>query len=68
MAERKEFLRGEIAVRELIAEKHTDDGGHGKGIEDHGLFRGCEFQAGQIAENQRQPGAPDEEFQHHHQK
>jgi hypothetical protein len=29
-------------------------------------LQGAKIKAGQIAENQRQPGAPDDELQNHH--
>src|SRR6266566_2015725 len=51
MTERKELLRGKIAVGKLVAEKHAHDCGDGKRIQD-----------------QRQPRAPDEEFQNHHEE
>jgi len=68
MAEGEKFLGGEVPVGVLVAEEHADDGGDGKGVEDPGLFERGEIQAGQVAKNQRQPRAPDEEFQHHHDK
>src|SRR4029450_5064092 len=68
MAGRQESLRGEIPISELMAEEHADDGGNREGAEDPGLFRCGEAEAGQIAEDQRQPRAPDEELQHHHQE
>ena len=32
------------------------------------LLAGRELRLGQVAENERQPGAPDEELEHHHQE
>ena len=39
MAEGEELLRGEIAVRELVAEEHADDRGDREGVENPGLLR-----------------------------
>ena len=66
MAERQELLRGKIAIGKLVAEKHAHDGGDGKCVQNPGLLRSGELQAGQIAVDQRQPTAPDEKLQDHH--
>src|SRR6266571_1771406 len=68
MTERKELLRGEIAVGKLVAEKHAHDCGDGKRIQDPRLLPGFESEAGEVAEDQRKPRAPDEEFQNHHEE
>ncbi len=66
MAERQEPLRREVAVGELIAEEHADDRRDRKGVENPGLLARREAQTRQVAEDQRQPRAPDEELQDHH--
>src|SRR5207249_823053 len=68
MTERKELLRGKIAVGKLVAEKHAHDCGDGKRIQDPRLLPWFESEAGEVAEDQRQPRAPDEEFQNHHEE
>jgi hypothetical protein len=68
VAEREELLRGELAIRELVAEEHAHDRGDREGVQNPGLFRRREAQARQITEDERQPGAPDEELQGHHQE
>ena len=64
----EEPLRGEIPIRELVAEEHADDGGDREAAENPGLLARGEAEAGQIAEDQGIPRAPDEELQHHHQE
>ena len=39
VAERQELLRGEIAIRELVAEEHADDGGDREGVENPATAR-----------------------------
>ena len=68
MAKGEKFLCGEISVRELIAKEHSHDGSEWEGIQNPRLLSGREAQAGQIAKDQRQPGAPDGDFQNHHQE
>src|SRR5437773_5149997 len=68
MTERKELLRGEIAVGKLVAEKHAHDCGDGKRIQDPRLLPGFEAEAGEVAEDQWKPRAPDEEVQNHHEE
>jgi len=68
MAECEKFFCRKISVRELVAEKHSDDGGDGKRIQNQGRLSRCETDSGQIAEDQWQPRAPDEKFQHHHEE
>ena len=68
MAECKKALRGEISVRELIAEKHADNRCDWERIQDQRLFSRRESKARQITKDQWQPGSPDEEFKHHHEE
>jgi hypothetical protein len=68
LTEPQKFFRRKIPVGELIAEKHSNDGGNGEGIENQDLLNMGEMQAGQVAKNKRQPRAPDKKFQHHHEK
>jgi hypothetical protein len=68
MAGRHESLRREVAVGELVAEEHADDGGGGEGAENPALLGGREAKAREIAEDQGIPRPPDHELQHHHQK
>ena len=68
LAEPEEFFSGEVAVSVLIAEEHADNCGDGERIQDPGLLGGVEFQAGEVAINQRQPASPDEKLQYHHQE
>src|SRR6185369_309645 len=68
MAEREKALRGEITVGELIAKEHANDRGDRERIQNPRLLACCEPKAWQIAKDQRQPGSPDEEFEHHHQE
>ena len=66
VGEREELLRGEITVGELVAEEHPDDRGDREGVEDPGLLAGREAEARQVAEDERQPRAPDEKLERHH--
>jgi hypothetical protein len=66
VAECEETFGGKIAVRELVAEKHADDGGDWEGVQDPGLLARSEPEAGEVPEDQREPGAPDEKLEHHH--
>ena len=68
VAEAEESLGGEMPVGELVAEEHADDRGQGEGAQDPSLLDGREAQAGQVAEDEGEPGPPDEEFQDHHQE
>jgi len=68
LAEGEEFFRGEIAVGELVAEEHAGDGRRREGAENAGLLRRRKTEGWQIAINERQPRAPDEKFQHHHEE
>src|SRR5262245_54742335 len=68
MRERQEFFGREIPIRELIAEKHSDNRSSREGIQNNRRLPKPEAQARQTAENERQPRAPDEEFEHHHQE
>src|SRR5260370_29613707 len=53
MTERQEFFRREMPVRVLVAEKHADDGGGGKGVEYERLLR---KQKPQLVRNERRDG------------
>src|SRR5205807_833282 len=68
MAERQEFLGRKVSVRELVTKKHADDRGNRECVQNPGLVRITEPQTWQIPENQRKPGAPNKEFEDHHQK
>src|SRR5947209_6900069 len=68
MAERQKFLGRKVAIRILIAEKHPDNRGDRERIQNPGLLPWREVEARQVTKNQRQPCAPDEELEHHHQK
>src|SRR6266852_3921474 len=68
MAESEEFLRRKIAVAKLVTKKHADHGGDGKCVQNPGLLARRESEARQVAEDERQPSAPDEELQDHHQE
>src|SRR5437899_12680 len=68
MTEGQKALGGKIAISELIAEEHAQNRSDWKRIQDHSLFAGTEVEAWQITENERKPGAPDEELEHHHQE
>jgi hypothetical protein len=59
-------LGGEISVGELIAEEHADERGQRERAEHERLLPCGKIKAWQITEDQRQPGAPDEELQEHH--
>ena len=59
-------FRREIAVAELIAEKHADNGSDGKGVENPALFTRREAEARQITKDERQPRAPNEKLERHH--
>jgi hypothetical protein len=67
MTDRQELFCREVAIGELVAEEHADDRGNRKGVEDPALLGRAEAEAGQVAEDQGKPGAPDKELQHHHQ-
>jgi hypothetical protein len=67
LAEGQEAFGGEVAVGELRAEEHGRQGGQVERPEDQRLLPlGVEPQAGQVAEDQREPRPPDEELQKHH--
>ena len=66
LAESQEFFRREIAVRVLVAKKHRHHRRQRESVENGRFLQGAKIKAGQIAENQRQPGAPDDELQNHH--
>ncbi len=53
VGEREEFFRREFPVSPLVAEKHPDDRGDGKRVEDERLLPRRETKARQIAENER---------------
>ncbi len=66
VAEREKAFGRKMTVRVLVAEKHAYDCRDRESIENPGLFAGREFQAGKVTIDQRQPAAPDEELQYHH--
>jgi hypothetical protein len=68
MAEGQKFFRREIAVSELIREEDAHEGCNGKRAANESLLRSAEADGWHIAKDRRQPRAPDEEFQHHHQE
>src|ERR1043166_6126137 len=55
-----------MAIRVLVAEEHAHNSSNREWVEDPGLLNWGEVQAWQIAVDQRQPAAPDEELQYHH--
>src|SRR4051812_45351457 len=68
MAEGEKFLRREMAIRKLVAEEHTDDCGDRERIQNPGLLPWRKVKAGQVSKNQRQPGSPNKELEHHHEE
>jgi hypothetical protein len=66
VAEGDELLGGEVAVRELGAEEQGHQGGDVERPQNERLLQGVEALARQVAEDERIPGAPDEELQEHH--
>src|SRR5438067_12765731 len=68
MTGREKPLGREIPIGELIAEKHADNGGNREAAQNPGLLGRGEAQAGEVAEYEGIPRAPDEEFQDHHQE
>src|SRR5438094_742936 len=65
VAEGDELLGGEVAVGELGAEEQRHQRSDVECPEDQRLLPLGEAQAGQVAEDQRQPRPPDEELQEH---
>ena len=68
MAKGEKLFRRKVAIGKLVGEKHTDDGGHRKGIENQRLFPGGKLEAGKVTKDQWKPCSPDEELQNHHDK
>jgi len=64
----KEFLRGKIPVRELVAKKHGDNGSDWKRQKDDRLTgrRKIEASRTQVAKHQRQPRPQNCELEKHH--
>jgi hypothetical protein len=66
---RHEFLRCEITVGELIAEEHGGDGRDGKCVVHPSALPVVEVKASlHIAVDQREPRAPDQKLEDHHQE
>jgi len=68
MTERQEFFGRKVAVAKLVAKEHPHDGRERKRIQNASLLPRRKTQAGQVAEDERQPRAPDEKLQQHHDK
>src|SRR5437762_9406557 len=68
MAEGQEFFCGEIAVRKLVAEKDPGDRGDGEHAASEILLPLLEFEHRHVVEDLYLPGAPDGNFQHHHEE
>src|SRR6516165_7786267 len=68
MAESEKLFGGKMPIRVLVAEEHSHNSRDGKGIQDPCLFCRGEFEAGEVAVNERKPAAPDEKLQDHHEE
>src|SRR3974390_3028748 len=66
MAKSQKSFGGEMPVGVLVAEEHPHDRRDRKRVENPGLLDRRKFHAWKVTIDQRQPAAPDEEFQHHH--
>src|SRR5688572_12791152 len=68
MAEGKETLRGKVPVRKLIAKENPHHGGNGKSASNQRRLVACKIESARpdICPNQRQPCAPNEQLQDHH--
>lgn len=68
MAEGHELLRREVAIRELVAEEDSDNGGDDESAADQSDLRIRELQTVRthIPPDERQPSPPNEEFEDHH--
>src|SRR4030095_930184 len=63
-----ELFRSKIPVGELIAKKHGGDRSDGEGVVYPGSLPVLELEELHIAVKQWQPGAPDQQLEHHHQE
>jgi hypothetical protein len=68
VGESEEFLGVKFPVSPLVAEEHADDRGDREGVQNQRLLSGREAEAGQVTEDQREPSAPDEKLEHHHEE
>src|SRR5688500_15340879 len=68
MAGREKFFGGVITIGELMNEEHADDRGDRESGQNTGLFAGGKSEPRQGPEHHREPRAPDEEFQNHHEE
>src|SRR5262249_37515427 len=64
--EREELLGSEVPVHELRAEEHRRQRREREAVEDQPLLQRRKVKCGHVAEDFRQPGAPDKELQKHH--
>ena len=66
VTEGHEFFGGKFPIHKLIAEKHRHNRTQREGIENPRLLGVGESKARQVSKDQRQPRAPDGDFQDHH--
>ena len=68
MAEGEKFFGGEISVRELIAEENADNRRDGEHAARQILLPLLKLQHRHVVKDLHLPGAPDGDFQHHHEE